>query len=432
MQIIPISYQDRLKTGLTLLITVASSIWLFSYVNANAPVLLYQDRWSSLEPLFNNESWWSGFTHQHGPHRLGLAYVFFNITAHLSDWNARWDMFLQAFIYGLCSLLAFRLKVLIFKKVDWTDALIPLIFISLQSALTVTLNPYVHGLVPLLTLALCLSYFARPALKHTLLALISFVALFTGFALFVTVIFVAIELVFLLKKGRVLQDFSYLLLPLLAFIYLAFTQKSNVMPHMENSISYYVKYATLLAGNFVFFNQSRFWPIILVGAIVFFGFFIFKYGKSLVLKDPLKVKILMLLIAPSLLFTAANLVSRSDIGMDNALTSRYIPITMPLYFGIYFMILLMKERAFKIGLLFLFAIAMIRFEVSYTIPRITRTTAICDRVKQWEDCLLENPSYKDCKDQLKRGLLYKTSKENPQAKIDYLRVNKLSIFKQEN
>ncbi|AEV33918.1 hypothetical protein Oweho_2961 [Owenweeksia hongkongensis DSM 17368] len=405
---------------------------LFGFIDVNAPVLIYNDRWYSLDPLFHSSSFWEGFTYQHGPHRMGFAYLLFSITSYLSDWNSRWDMFLQAAIYVVCALMALRLKFLIFQKMHWTDVLIPCIFITIQSAVSVTFNPYIHGLMPFFALALGLCYYIRPnILRVFAFSIIAAVGIFSGFVLFVSVCFIAIQTLVLIKTAQYQKLFIFLPLPIIAWLYLSLSQVHSMKPELTNDISYYLEYGTLLSCNFLLNGRSIFWPYILLACISVFTFLIISNVRSL-WAHPMRVSaIFSLLIVPPLLFILANIISRADIGMANALTSRYIPVTMTLVFGVYLMLLKITNRYYLQGfLLVVFTSVILRFQFTPMPARTERIITLSKNIKDWEKCLLQGNTYNNCKSKTNLPLKHNGNKKSLQEKIDFLKANKLNIFKE--
>lgn len=421
----------KIKFTLSLISTFLATWFLIDFIDRNAPTLLVSDLWFSLDPLFNEDSFWVGFTHKHGPHRMGLAYVLFRITTHLSDWNPRWDMFLQAAIYSLSALLALRLKFLLFKKLDWFDWIIPLIFITTQSALTVIFNPYIHGLIPLFAVSASLCYFIKNTrIRYLSMAAIITIGIFSGFAVVVSMALLIIEGLKWLKSPR-LQSLSIFGLPILSFGYVYFSQKSTPPVNLSNSFEYSLEYATLLTGNFLFTQPSRYWFIILLMGLITVSILIWLSKKSTP-KSPDFYTITALLISSSLLFVILNIVGRAELGIGNAITTRYIPATMPLMFGIYLLIQHLKPSYswFKIPLLLVFGFIMLKAQLETSTARIKRPIELANKTKQWEICLKENHSFKECNSKYTFKLVPEILEKHLQEKIDFLKANKLNIYKE--
>ncbi len=417
--------------GLVVLFMLIASYRLLAFVYETAPVLMFSDRWMSLDPLFNGDSFWEGFSHKHGPHRTGLAYVLFSITTFLGDWNARWDMFMQVTIYMVTALLAWRLKYLIFKRSHWFDFLIPLIFITTQAALTVVINPYVHGLVPLFCLLFCLGYFIRgTVLREVYFSIVTFLGLFSGFALFASLVFLPVEGVSWLRKPTLSEGVKFIL-PFAGSIFIFGSQVGmGGTLSFENSFSYYLEYLTYLLGDFLVLNTSSYWYVYLIMGVAFFVLVLKVTSRSaLAVISVHMLKILLILFGTTILFVAANVLGRADMGLENAGTSRYLPVIMPMMLGIYFLILQINAEKLRFVLVVGLALVMVRSQFINS-GRIIATERVAATVKEWEQCLLESKDYEQCRLEVGLGMVPDGLEKSLQEKIDFLEANNLSIYKE--
>lgn len=427
MQFHLISTNDKLKLSLALSATAVLTFSLFTFVNNYAPVLIYMDRWMSMGPLFDDSPFWKGFTHKHGPHRMGLIYILFSITSYFSEWNSRADMFLQASIYSITALLALRLKYLLFKKLNWFDWVIPAIFITTQSALTVTFNPYVHGLIPFFAVSISLCYCINNITWRILSqALLAAIGVFSGFALVVSLTFLAVEGFFWLKKPS-LKTALVLIIPLASLTFMITTQGKSPPLSFDNPIEYYLQFITFLSLDFIVVRPLDYWPALLVGGL---SILIFLFWKNQNSESTSTLKTVLLLVGSSLIFVLLTAAGRADMGMGNALNSRYIPAMMPLMLGVYFLILKLDLNAWKYTFLMAFAAIMLRFHFMQDPPRINNVIKQSAEVAKWENCFLQNKSYNKCSEEINESFVPESKKKGLQEKIDFLKANKLNIFKE--
>lgn len=426
----------RLILGVILLATGFLGWRIFWIVNHYAPLLIVMDRWHTLNPLFYHFSGWEGFSFQHGPHRLGLIYYIFKINAYLSGWNSRWDMFTQAGIYVISALLALRLKITLLSRIEWSDLVIPLIFLTPHAGTTLTQNPYVHGLLPLFAIVLCNIYRVKnTGLRTLFLCAFSFIAAFTGFCLVLVPVVIFLELYSIIKKIKKPLWVPALVIAvgLGSLSYILITNKPNI-PLAENSYHLWasIKYTIILMANlFLVEPNSRALLrgallLLLIGAgLVFF----FKTNNSKK-GEPLWIAVVVLAGA-TVVFDALNLLGRSYMDIGNALASRYIPAGMCLALGVYFILLSWNRKALSYAARIVFILLLFRVQIKDQ----STLNILKDRYEtytKWEDCLKASASYDHCEQVLKNKALHpKPQEDRLQDKLDFLKKNKLNIFKDE-
>lgn len=405
---------------------------LFSFIDLHAPILIYADRWHSMDPIFNGDGLWQGFSHKHGPHRMGLIYLLFKTTAQLSDWNSRWDMFLQGAIYGLSALMAFRLKFLLFKRLDWRDWIIPCIFLTTQASQTITFNPYVHGLIPFFATTISLSYFIRNRIARQItLSLLLAIAVFSGFALVCSLAVILFE-TFLFFTNRRKVNYMVLLMAVSAIVLMLGTQNKSNPISLGGSLIHYLQYALWLIQDYVFLQYHPKWVWISIVSGIGLFFIIYKAFPTLKNWESPQLATIFILVGSTLIFVALSLSGRADMGLGNALTSRYVPAIMPLMLSIYFVILSIKPQYLKITSSALLAVILLRFQLKTDIPRINNVISLTEEINAFGECLKQEKSLDDCEAQTNFTLVPASKKEGLQKKVDFLKANNLNIFKQEN
>lgn len=127
------------------------------------------------------------FLWQHGPHREGLGLIADKFLFPLTRWNVRYESFLIGGCILTAMLLALRLKKQLFGRVDYWDAIIPLIFLTLAQYETMEITPNpAYSAFPLLLLMLyLLSLLARNEFAgYALVLVLNFLLIFTGFGIF--------------------------------------------------------------------------------------------------------------------------------------------------------------------------------------------------------------------------------------------------------
>lgn len=182
---------------LVIVVFVLLAVRLVVYTQMFAVNLMFWDQWDFYAPLFEQQGLFDAFRQQHGPHRQGLGAILIFLVAQLSHWDGRWDAYLVASALIGATGLALLLKYRFTGRFDWLDALIPVLFLSLNQWETLTVVPNVaHSALPLLLVvvyALVLTL-ERPVVQAMALVVANFLLLYTGFGIFAAFITLALFL----------------------------------------------------------------------------------------------------------------------------------------------------------------------------------------------------------------------------------------------
>ena len=183
--------KETLSLYLSAFLFLLLAVKELSFVNTYAVNLLFWDQWDFYVPLFKHQSLWDVFSRQHGPHRQGVGLLLTDLLAHLSHWNSRVDAFAACVILITAGVLGyFLLKQ--FKPLHAFSFLgLPFLFLNFhQWEVFVGPTNLSHGVMPiLLMLGYCMTWFIKnPYRKWSLLSVLSFCLIFTGFGLFMGLI----------------------------------------------------------------------------------------------------------------------------------------------------------------------------------------------------------------------------------------------------
>lgn len=177
--------------SLVLLSLVLLSVRLFHFIGEYAVNVLFLDQWAFWSGMFDAHGPWDLFMWQHGPHREGAGYFVIKLTALLSNWDVRTEAFVIGAIFVACAMLALAIKWRIQRQWSIFDIAIPLIVLTLASSETYvgTTNP-AHGSVPLFLLLsfVFVQTLQNERLRIALSVVINFLAVFTGFTIFLGVL----------------------------------------------------------------------------------------------------------------------------------------------------------------------------------------------------------------------------------------------------
>ncbi len=424
------------KYSLPVLWTVLAMVLalrLFGFVDQYGSVLIVMDKWHTLEPLFYHQSWWEGFSLQHGPHRMGLIYFLFKANTSLGEWNNRWDLFTQAAFYVLSCILALKLKFKLFGSWQWSDLCIPLIFLNLHSAMTVLNNPYVHGLLPLFSLLLCYLYFIKhPVWRVSMLMLFAFLVTFTGFGFVLAPVLITLELVLFFKTR---PRFWWKLLPSLtafsSFVYIFFTnvpkESWEKFPFTAKAA---VKYSLALTNNIFLVSPNN--RALAAGAVLLAGiaclFFFLLRSQYFSLKNPV-FRSLFIILGGVVVFWALNIYGRAHLSVGNAHVSRYIPVGMLFALAVYFGVLeLQQPKYLKQATLMLLLFLLLRVQLN-TQHREAFAATRATYYAKVSNCLrTEGPDFYRCSG-LHPNYIHPAPKRiRIQEKLKYLKDRQLNIW----
>jgi hypothetical protein len=169
---------------------------------------LFWDEWEFYFLLRRQTGLWELFTHQHGPHRMGVGLVLSHFIAPITGWNIRAECFAMGFIIAASVVAALALKRRLFGKLAWHDAVIPLLlFTPMQYAMWAETPDSSHSAIPLLLITLyCLAWtFRQAVLRYPLVLAINFLALFTGFSVFLCIVTIGLLLLHLCRSAWLSQ-----------------------------------------------------------------------------------------------------------------------------------------------------------------------------------------------------------------------------------
>ncbi|MEN8189686.1 MAG: hypothetical protein ABFS19_07555 [Thermodesulfobacteriota bacterium] len=343
----------NIAAGALLLFIIARWFRLVDLYSVN---ILFLDQWDFMEGLFSDHGLWELFTWQHGPHRQGVGFFLTRVVAELSSWDTRVESYVIGSVVCVAGLCAFLIKLRACGRYQPVDIFIGLLFLSpLYAGLWANTPNLSHGSVPLLLITLFgLSWLSKSLLlRYTLAVLLNFMAIYTGFGIFlglITPLLFLSEAVLALGKNDRRRLWLAIVFGLVAVLSLAsffidYTFKSAapgfIFPHPYPFI--YVKY--------IFVNFSAFcgvrgaWPVsYLCGGfiVLVMGLVVAAAAASLWRnrqgadnKQAGVQQILIVLILFSLLFSLNLAFGRVFLGLETARSSRYLPYLVPGFFAIY-------------------------------------------------------------------------------------------------
>jgi len=431
------------KFAAVLAIFIALNIRLFALISRYAVNVFFMDQWDFNEAtLFQKHSLWEMFSWQHGPHRQGLGAITAYIVEPLFQWNTRWESFLVGGIVILAAVCALWLKYRLFGEFSIFDICIPLILLTpLQyETLFLTAN-LAHGPLPLLLVLLfCLSWTVRnPPLRYTLILLVNFAALYTGFGFFLGVITpLALAADFWLDlrfhpNGKLFFIVSLVIsLASFASFFIHYKLDTSV-DCAPNLVQVPVRYAT-----FLFVMLANLFGVKGVGVFaVLTGLLIFAALLGALLLSVLRLRpsqsadrakswTSAILLLFCLLFAANAAYGRSCLGPEVAQVSRYIIYMNLGLLGLYFLLLTLPASWLRMGaLLALTAVLLVAQPIRRQDENVMRFVSTAKR--NWKSCFLQYEDIRGCNHAVGYGV-YPNLDRNLKGKLEFLKQTKQNLY----
>jgi hypothetical protein len=352
----PVLPHSRKTIGLTIAAIVLSGFQiaqLFYSIARYAVDVPFWDQWDFYIVFFGPHGLWEIFSLQFGPHRQGAGFLLTWMTNELTAWNQCAQSFMIGAVMVCAAVVALWLKKRLWGPIQWYDAILVFIILSLRSSDIYFGAPNVsHGALPLLLILLiCVSWTLKNyCLRYGLVVVLNFLALFTGFGLFaapVTSILIAIDCrrAFRNRKWREIAVTVIAFCCSIASI-VCFFHNYTFQPAVDGFSfpdPHWYLYPVFVAIEFVAVTLPRYSISICSMAFGLFATGIFLYilmSESLRLRrqteDYPRHQVVFFLIAFSLLFAINAAIGRLCLGLETALASRYRPLVLPAVIGAYY------------------------------------------------------------------------------------------------
>lgn len=348
-------------------VTVLLVIRLFDLVNRYAINLLFWDQWDFFQPIFRSGSLWELFSWQHGPHRQGLGELLTYVIAWSSSWNSRLDSFAIVVVLLLSTLALLILKRILTGFWAYSDIIIPLALLNLGQYETLINTPNLsHSALPILLVILYALSWQIPNLPLKAISILSinFLAIFTGFGIFlgaITLLIYTLACIHALFRKDVQQlVFSIIMLVAAMLSVYIFFLGYRFQPAVECfSISWkvarqYPAFTGLMLVNFLHTGS----PAIGIGKILVSylllaaALWVLVDGGIHLLRNDLleqdKIKLVaFVLVGFSAIFGLNTAIGRICLGLEASQASRYITITSLSFCGFYLYLQSIKNLRWK-------------------------------------------------------------------------------------
>jgi hypothetical protein len=351
---------------LVAVVFLAASARIGLLIDRYAVNVLFWDQWEIWQAFFDDASAWELFRWRHGPHRQGLGFWLTRVVADLSGWNTRAEAFMIGAVTCASAAAALGLRVRLLGPLRWWDVALPILMLTpAQYGIYIHTPNVSHSALPLLlVLAAALVWTLRSQRWRLLsIAPLTFVAIHTGFAVFVGLVtpcLVLVEAVRAAPRAGKSQEprarepgslglaLGVLIASLLSLLYFFVDYPLDVVQPPDRSALFYYRYAALMFANLFGIKGIAGAPLIvggflLVGAVgtlaLQIGPLFGARGKRLAV-----ARSVFSLVGFSLAYGVAAAVGRGDLGLPGAQSSRYVPLVLPAFVGMYLYLAFLLER----------------------------------------------------------------------------------------
>lgn len=422
-------------------VSLILAVRLFRLASRYAVNIFFSDQWDfDNATLFEKHSVWEMFRWQHGPHRQGLAALVSRLLEPLFHWNSRGEAFLASAIVLAAALCAFYLKTRLWGPVTFSDVAIPLIFFTPAQFETLWVTPNLaHGPLPLLLLILyCIALTCeRKTTKYALILVINFLAVYTGFALFLGFVTPALLLIdwYLARKAGTSPYIAVVALALSLLSLGSFFSGYKLQPGAEcfslrplSPVRYLIFMDGMLAHNL----GARGPQIISIplGTAVLAAMFgaLRSFSHDLrTYRYAAKHLIPAVLVTYCLIFCTAAAYGRTCLGTHVAFDSRYTEYVALGLLGVYLHFIGLGRPRGTILTALLLAIVLIG---SLRIPPEDRYGMEYYRAikANWRSCYLRTEDIHKCDEEARFPIYPWPEVTNLKGKLAFLKQNKLNLY----
>ena len=405
--------------------------------------IFFGDQWQFDEAtVFHTHSLIETFRWQHGPHRQGVGAVLSKLLEPFIRWNSRYEAFGIVGILCISAVLALWLKRRLFGNLNYSDIVIPLLFLTpIQYQVFLEIPNPSHGPLPLLLMGIyCLCWTIRSIRwRLTGVLLVNFLLIYTGFGLligFITPILISIEYLWL-RTDRVwhLLSFAISAFSMWSFFigYRFWPAVDCFSPSLRNP-AYYLLFVGFMLSTFLgIFVRQALVPAILTGLL---SLAVFTISVPLLLKRFYREKqtnfqrniVIVALLVYSALFAFATAYGRVCIGLSQAQESRYSTYLILAFFGLYLGAVSAKlrfERAVFVSFVLVLALSS---TLKVRESQYQAMTWLHDRKLAWKECYMAKHDVGRCDSETAFSIYYSPEPPDLQSKLNLLEAKHWNLY----
>jgi hypothetical protein len=415
-----------------LLVFAALAARLVSFTATYASNVLFFDQWDFYGGLFRGASAIELFLWQHGPHRMGIGGLALGIIANLTAWDTRYDSLTVALVLVLSAACALILTWRLANRARPLDIAVPFLVLNLSQYehLVVTPNPALAALPLALVLLFALALdITRQGLRYVVLLIINFLAIYTGFGLFLGILTPLILLRDLVRQRSpvrlvVAALAISILSPLSFFIGYRPGESNECLAQGLPSVGTVLQFVSILYGSFAGLGGTVLaYPVAVAVIATTLGLGIGTFRTH----DDRVYLPLATLGSFSLLFALGTALGRSCQGPEQAQVSRYFTLLIPGFLATYIALSrigLPRLRLFALAAIFVPVVAFSLMNAVSLDP-----SEIVNVKRLWAECYVREQAISSC-DRVTGHWIHPDAEwTGLQGKLDYLRDHRLNLFK---
>ena len=339
--------------ALVALAAAARLLWMIDRHAVNVP---FWDQFTLYQAFADGAGPWELFRWQHGPHRQGVAFWLTWAIATASGWNTRAEAFAVGLAVCGATALALGLRRRLFGALHAGDAAIPLLILTpAQYGIFLHTPNLSHGAAPLFGLLLLCAAFTLESggRRYAALVALDFALLHTGFGIFVGALTPPLLILLALHERRAAAASAAPLpdgrLPALA-VALSLTSVGVFLWGLERDpglaaasgarppAGAYAAYVGLMFANVLGLKAVTGLHAWIGGAVALVALGVAAEQASRLLRGhprPAPCCAILTLLSFTLLYAAVTAFGRLPLGVSGAQATRYVPLMVPAFLGLY-------------------------------------------------------------------------------------------------
>ncbi|MGA2878966.1 MAG: hypothetical protein ABSG13_08450 [Bryobacteraceae bacterium] len=415
-------------------------IFLIWHYSANIP---FSDQWDFLSPLFGPHPRISElFLLQQGPPREGVGLVLTAILYHFTSWNVRADSLMIGICVILAMLVALVLKRQLLGPLAYSDALIPVIFLTLSQYDTFLGVPNSsYSAFPLLFIMLYMLALQIPheAVRCGVLLALNILLIYTGFGFFMGLVTIGVFALALYwstrQKARtsIALSLAGLLISMASlaifFINYVFQPAVDCFEFSQTHFGQYLWFVSLMFPTFAGIKSASGLVAVLGGILLLctLGIIAIQLFRLIVRQTSFRSPSLVIvtLALYSLLFCFSTSVGRACLGLPLAAqSSRYATLLIPVFLAIYFHLLTIPPGALRNSILIVLGLLLLPGHIHLPARLFWET----GKKQEWANCYRQAQDIAHC-DSITNFAVYPfPERTHLKEKLVYLQTHRLSLF----
>lgn len=405
---------------------------LFFFIAQHSENLLFWDEWDTVDSVIYQNDIGKLFRYQENEHRIGTGLILIKLLAQSTRWNTVVEVYGIGILLCIVTIISLFLKARIFGGLNYFDVIIPTIFLNtfqienlLQGFQLTFILPLVFFLISLFILTLTESRTKRLVLLFmTLLsAYASFHGLFIGF---IVGLYYALLVI---KNGKISPGYGFVIVGVLAIIASYFINFNFQVSFFRLPSAWLVipAYMANQINSFLgLWSEGIYRWIILVVSIICFMFLLkLMISRKMSFR---KLFVILALFLYSFWFGISTAFGRWHFGVEQAHNTRYVTHMVPLFFGMYLTLQLIRNVFIRRTILLTYICVVIYF----TQHDQWRVQYEADQYKQgismWRNCYLQEKDAVACNRLIEFRIFPEDRINFLQEKLNELEEKKLNLF----